>query len=260
MDTGHDERGSETRTRIPLNNRDLTYFVSDLHLGARYHADPREHEQRVCRWLREIAPRCRRLYLLGDVLDYWFEYHNVVPQGFVRFFGTLAELADSGVEITWITGNHDIWIFNYLPREIGFRLIDEPLEETIDGKRFYMAHGDGLGPVPFGERLMRATFRCRLLQKLFASVHPRWTVGLAYGWSASNRTKHSVAPASPAPLLKWLDSNQRPDVDYYIFGHYHLLLDERKGNSRVLILGDWISNMSYAVFDGKELRLETHKI
>lgn len=239
-----------------MSGRDLTYFVSDLHLGAHYFNNAREHEMKVCRWLREIEPRCRRLYLLGDILDYWFEYRHVVPRGFTRFFGTLAELADRGVEITWLTGNHDIWIFDYLPKEIGLRLVDGPIEETIDGKRFFLAHGDGMGPVPWGERLMRATFRCRLLQRMFAAIHPRWTVGLAYGWSASNRTKRKIEAPSPSPLLKWVDKNRRDDVDYYIFGHYHLLFDERMGRSRVLILGDWISNMSYAVFDGTELRLE----
>lgn len=239
-----------------MEERRLTYFLSDLHLGARYFADPREHERMVCRWLREIGPRARRIYLLGDVLDYWFEYRHVVPRGFTRFFGTLADLADSGVEITWLTGNHDIWIFDYLPREIGFRLVDGPLEETIDGRRFYMAHGDGLGPVPPGERLMRAVFRSRPLQRLFAAVHPRWTVGLAYGWSASNRTRRKVEAPSPEPLLKWVCRNKRPEVDYYLFGHYHLMFDREVCGSRVMILGDWISNMSYAVFDGKELRLE----
>ena len=243
-----------------MSNRDLTYFISDLHLGARYFSDPRQHEQRVCQWLRSIAPRCKRLYLLGDILDYWFEYHNVVPQGFTRFFGALAELADSGVEITWITGNHDIWIFNYLPREIGFRLINGPLEETIDGKRFFMAHGDGLGPVPFGERVMRAVFRNRILQRMFASIHPRWTVGLAYGWSASNRTKRTPRAVEPTPLLRWLESTERPQADYFLFGHYHIMMDRREPYGRVIILGDWILNMSYAVFDGEELRLETLQI
>ena len=243
----------------------LTYFISDLHLGANYFMDPREQERLVCAWLREIAPTCARLYLLGDILDYWYEYRHVVPRGFTRFFGTLAELADSGVEITWVTGNHDIWIFDYLPREIGFRLVQQQvLEETIDGKRFVMAHGDGLGPVGWKERLMRWTFRNRFLQWLFASVHPRWTVGFAFSWSAANRRRHHVGamakPYKPDPLLQWVEERQkglRPEErpDYYVFGHYHLLMDKEVMGSRVVILGDWIRNMSYATFDGRELRL-----
>lgn len=228
-------------------SRELTYFISDLHLGAKYLPDPREHERMVCQWLQQIAPTAKRLYLLGDILDYWFEYRYVVPRGYTRFFGTLASLADSGVEITWITGNHDIWIFDYLPAEIGFRLVNGPLVEEIDGRRFYLAHGDGIGRVPWGERLMRAVFRNRLLQRLFAGVHPRWTVGLAYGWSASNRTKRTPVMPSAEPLLQWV-ATQPAGIDHYIFGHYHMPLQEQIGAATVTILGDWLQSPSYALY------------
>lgn len=236
----------------------LTYFLSDLHLGARYFMDPRQQERLVCAWLEEIAPTARRIYLVGDVLDYWFEYRHVVPRGFVRFLGTLARLADSGIEITWLIGNHDIWIFDYLPAELGIRVVDGILEEEIDGRRFVIAHGDGLGPIPAAERLMRAMFRSRFLQKCFAAIHPRWTVGLAYGWSSANRRRHHTGPDAPAPdptpLLRWIES-RREHPEFYVFGHYHMMLDRRIGQAQVVILGDWISNMSYAVFDGRELSL-----
>lgn len=239
----------------------MTYFISDLHLGARYFADPKEHERMVCRWLRSIAPTAERIYLVGDVLDYWFEYRHVVPRGFVRFLGTLADLADSGIQITWLIGNHDIWIFDYLPNELGIRVVDGVLEEEIDGKKFVITHGDGLGPVPFGERLMRAVFRNRLLQKLYAAVHPRWTVGFAYWWSGENRKKHHAeGPYSPTPAYEWvarrnasLPAGERPD--YYIMGHYHLLEEKEIEGSRAVILGDWITNMTYATFNGTELQL-----
>ena len=242
----------------------LTYFLSDLHLGARYFLDPREQERLVCRWLESIAPTARRIYLVGDVLDYWYEYRHVVPRGYVRFLGTLARLADSGIEITWLIGNHDIWIFDYLPNELGIRVVDGVLDETIDGHRFTIAHGDGLGPVSRGERLMRWTFRNRLLQRLFAAVHPRWTVGFAYWWSGKNRVRHhtgpSVAPPDPSPAYQWvrernaaLPPEERPE--FYIFGHYHVLALRRIAGSTVAVIGDWISNMSYAVFDGETLDL-----
>ena len=236
--------------------RDLNYFISDLHLGARYHSRPLERERQICNWLRSIEPRCKGLYLLGDILDYWFEYRNVVPRGFVRFFGTLADMADKGVDIYWITGNHDIWFSDYLKNEIGMVLLKHPMVEYIEGKRFFLAHGDGLGPVPLGERIMRAVFHNRVLQRLYAAVHPRWTVGLAYGWSASNRSKHKKAEVSTAPLMEWVEKNQIAYIDYYIFGHYHTILETRVRESRVVILGDWIDNMSYAVFDGKDLKVE----
>lgn len=214
----------------------------------------------VCRWLRSIAPTAERIYLVGDVLDYWFEYRHVVPRGYVRFFGTLAELADSGIEITWLIGNHDIWIFDYLPRELGIRVVDGVLEEEICGKKFVITHGDGLGPVPWGERLMRAVFRNKLLQRLYAAVHPRWTVGFAYWWSGENRKKHTSGPYSPAPAYDWvrkrneaLPAAERPD--YYVMGHYHLVDEQEIAGSKVVILGDWITNNSYATFDGTTLTL-----
>lgn len=255
MDPRHDERRSKTRTRLPV-----IYFLSDLHLGAKYFADAKEHERTVCRWLRSIAPTAERIYLVGDVLDYWYEYRHVVPRGYVRFLGTLADIADSGVEITWLIGNHDIWIFDYLPAELGIRVVDGILEEEILGKKFVITHGDGLGPVPFGERLMRATFRNKFLQRLFAAVHPRWTVGLAYWWSSQNRKRHNSGPYSPTPAYEWIRRRNaampaavRPD--YYVMGHYHLMAQECIEGSEVTILGDWISNMSYATFDGSTLTL-----
>lgn len=237
----------------------MTYFLSDLHLGAHYFLDPKEQERLVCQWLRSIAPTADRIYLVGDILDYWFEYRHVVPRGYVRFFGTLADLADSGIEITWLIGNHDIWIFDYLPKELGIRVVDGAIEEEINGKHFYIAHGDGLGRIPAGERLMRWTFRNRFLQWCFAAIHPRWTVGFAYWWSSKNRMRHhtgpDAAPASPTPLYNWvkernekLPPNQRPD--FYIFGHYHTVAQQEIEGSYVTILGDWITNMSYATFNG----------
>lgn len=238
-----------------------TYFISDVHLGSKHYDDPREMERRVCRWLREIEPECKRLYLLGDILDYWFEYKSVVPRGFTRFLGTLGQLADSGTEVVWYTGNHDIWIFDYLPAEIGLRLEDKPREEIIDGKHFFLGHGDGLGPVPPGERLMRAVFRNPFLQWCFAGVHPRWTVGLAYGWSSKNRTKHTVTNPPITPLLEWIARNPMPQIDYYIFGHYHrpedLLLPTQQ---RLLLLGDWFAHANCAIYDPTTATIELHPI
>lgn len=247
----------------PINNK-IDYFVSDLHLGASYFMDPREHEKRVCEWLRSIAPTAGRLFLLGDVLDYWFEYRYVVPRGFVRFFGALAELADSGVEITWVIGNHDIWIFDYLPSELGIKVVDGVLDTMIGGRRFVMAHGDGIGRIPAKERLMRAVFRNRLCQRLFAAVHPRWTVGIAYAWSAHNRRKHHTGPtAMPlpvGPLEQWVEARQGADrslhpVDFYVFGHYHTVVDRVVSGARLIVLGDWITNMSFGTFDGREFKI-----
>ena len=132
------------------------YFISDLHLGASYMATvQREREIMLCNFLDSIADDAESLYLVGDILDYWFEYRNVVPRGYVRFLGALARIADRGVKITWLIGNHDIWIFDYLPNEIGMRVVDGSLVEEIFGSRFYIAHGDGCGKRTLGFRFIR---------------------------------------------------------------------------------------------------------
>ncbi len=239
----------------------LTYFISDLHLGAGYIADPRAHEMKVVRFLRSIAPTARRLFLLGDILDYWWEYRDVVPRGFTRFFGALAELADAGVEITWFKGNHDIWIFDYLPAEIGLKVHDGIMEASLDGRRFLMEHGDGVGRLPRTFRALRALFRCRPAQVMFAAIHPRWTVGFAHAWSAHSRKHGGYVPKAGAgeSLVRWAaEYNASRDddnkVDYFIFGHQHVLLDRPlPDGARVVVLGDWITRFSYAVWDGENL-------
>ncbi len=251
-----------------MAERSLTYFISDIHLGASYIGNHREHERRVVEWLREIGPTARRLYLLGDVLDYWFEYKEVVPRGYVRFFGALAALADSGVEITWFKGNHDIWISDYIPSELGVTVVDGALDVEIDGKRFFMEHGDGVGRMKRSFRMLRRLFRNRVAQKLFSGIHPRWTVPFAHRWSSHSReTGGGVRVAEYGglendPLAEFARGYlvSHGHVDYFIFGHRHQLVDEPLGDdSRLVILGDWITRFSYAVFDSENLEIKSLK-
>lgn len=248
--------------------RTLTYFISDLHLGARYVADARAHQAAVCRFLRAIAPTARRLYLVGDILDYWFEYRTVVPRGYVRFFGALAELADAGVEITWFTGNHDIWLFDYLRDELGIRVTDprRGYELTdIDGTLFCIGHGDAIGPQKAGFRFIRSLFRNRLCQKAFAAIHPRWTVGFAHAWSSHSR-KGSQTPVALEPeartgleLFCRRMATGHPGLRYVVVGHHHVALDEPvSAECRLIVLGDWLSRRTYAVFDGNSLQLKEY--
>lgn len=246
-------------------DRDLTYFICDLHLGAGYIADARAHEKRIVDFLHSIAPRARRLFLLGDILDYWWEYRDVVPRGFTRFFGALASLADAGVEIVWFKGNHDIWIFDYLPGEIGMRVHDGAMTVTLEGgKTFFLEHGDGVGRLPRSFRLLRRLFRCRPAQVMFAAIHPRWTVGFAHAWSSHSRKRGGYVPASGAgesivEFAREYNLTASPHVDYFIFGHHHTMLDRTlEDGARVVVAGDWISHFSYAVWDGKELKLLTY--
>ena len=279
MDAGHDERGGQTRTGTALSRpeqladapaaavaRTNTYFLSDLHLGAAYMGDRRAHEQRVCRFLRSIEPLARRLVLVGDVLDYWFEYRTVVPRGYVRFFGMLARMADNGTEIIWYTGNHDIWLFDYLRTEIGMEVVDPRGGYDLrrfDGALFCIGHGDGIGHRSPGFRFIRGIFRNRLLQKLFSGIHPRWTVPLAHAWSSHSR-KGSSAPVTLPPRVRAdlevfarRELAEHPDLRYVVVGHHHVPVDEPVSPTcRLVVLGDWISHDTYAVFDGSTLRLE----
>ena len=241
------------------------YFISDLHLGANYITDHREHEARVVGFLDTIAGDAGELYLLGDILDYWYEYKTVVPRGHVRFFGALARLADAGVKITWIVGNHDVWLFDYLRKEIGLTVLNGGTEVDVMGHRFFISHGDDVGYQKPLYRFTRVCFHNRVCQWLYASIHPRWTHAIAKGWSASNRTRRR--PELPvevkrSPAIDHLcdyvrQHEQQSHVEHYVFGHLHVALQEKvEGtNSTMTILGEWIRRDTYAVYDGETLEL-----
>ncbi len=241
------------------------YFISDMHLGATYLPDRLGWEKRVVRFLESIAGDCDELYMLGDVLDYWFEYRTVVPRGYVRFFGALAALADAGVKIHWFIGNHDIWLFDYLRNEIGLEVIDGVEVREIRGKRFFLNHGDGVGRLKPTFRFIRSLFRNRFLQKLYSGIHPRWTIPFAHGWSRSSRGYKPGVTAeymgeAKEPLVVFSKEYLRdvdPTIDYFVYGHRHLMLDLEISPrpTRVIILGDWISHFSYGVFDGDKFEL-----
>ena len=236
-----------------------TYSLSDFHLGAKYIDNPRKQEQRIVSFLESIRNDAKEIYLLGDILDYWFEYRYVVPKGYVRFFGKIAELADSGIKIYWFIGNHDIWIFDYLPSELGVEIVDGSQIKQIDGKTFFIAHGDGLGDESRSFRMLRAFFRNRFCQRLYAGIHPRWTVPFALNWSRSNRVNGEDRPFGCDEPLQRFVTNYKEDqkIDYFVFGHRHVAVDKSIGNnSRLIILGDWIKLYSYAVYDGNDLRLQ----
>lgn len=239
-----------------------TYFLSDLHLGAPYFPDTKESERRIVAFLESIRHDAETIYLLGDILDYWYEYRYVVPRGFVRFFGKLAELADQGIRIVWMKGNHDIWIYDYLPNELGIEVVDGHLVETIHGKKFYLAHGDGEGKQSRSFRFIRSIFRNKFCQRAFSAIHPRWTVPFAYNWSRHSRMTGEGRGLPDNHLLEGLQAFtkeyhlQHPDIDYFIFGHVHVLSrEEIAPGCEMIVLGEWIRTFSYAIFDEKGLEL-----
>lgn len=239
------------------------YFLSDLHLGAPYQKDSREAEKRVVAFLDTIKDEADTIYLLGDILDYWYEYRYVVPRGFVRFFGKLAELTDRGVRVVWLIGNHDIWIYDYIPSELGVEVYDGVITESIDGREFLMTHGDGIGKLPPSFKVLRKMFRSKICQKLFSGIHPRWTVPFAYKWSEHSRKAGGPTESDAKRMMnnitifskEWLQ--EHPDTNYFVFGHLHLLKDIRLSETcRMIVLGEWISTFSYGVWDGERFTLE----
>jgi len=224
----------------------------------------RHRERLFVEWLNQIQPTAKALYLLGDVFDFWFEYKRAVPRGFTRFLGKLAAFHDVGIEVHLFTGNHDMWIFDYLPEEIGIQLHREPFETQLLGKRFYMAHGDGLGSGDKGYKILKAIFASRLSQWLFARIHPNLGIKIANRWSVSSRNSHED-PALLGEDKEWLvlyskELETTKHADYYVYGHRHVPMNIPIGpQSRVVNLGDWVDHFTYAEFDGHEMKLKTYQ-
>ena len=249
--------------------RKKIYFASDAHLGARFHKDPLAVEKRLVRWLDSIKDEAMAIYFLGDMFDYWYEYKYVVPKGFVRFLGKLAELSDNGVEIHIFIGNHDIWMFDYLPKEIGAIIHRDVLTVDLLGKRFFLGHGDEVDYRSKAFRFLRTLFRNKFCQWLYAGIHPRWTFGFALGWSLSSRKsglkniRQGKQPNTRAkttsiwPSLQKNTSRHTRDINFFIFGHRHIMLDLMLSRTaRLLIAGDWMQYFSYIVWDGEMLYME----
>ena len=162
-----------------------TYFVSDVHLGLQV-ADPAGREARFVDFLRGLPEDTGALYLLGDIWDFWYEYRDVVPKGYVRVFAALQDLMDRGVKVYFFQGNHDVWTYSYF-EELGMIRLTQPAVVEIAGKKFCLGHGDGLGPVPRGYRFLRSLFHNRIVQAMFSMLHPWLAFRFGNGWSKENR-------------------------------------------------------------------------
>ncbi|MES2417401.1 MAG: UDP-2,3-diacylglucosamine diphosphatase [Bacteroidota bacterium] len=238
------------------------YFASDFHLGAPDYAESRKREERIVRWLDFITPTCSELFLMGDVFDFWFEYNKVIPKGFIRLQGKLAQMADLGIKIYFFKGNHDMWVDDYFTKEMGIEIISDELIMERNGKKFYLHHGDGLGPGDRKYKFLRKVFRNRFCQWLFAVLPPRIGLFVANGWSGSSRIASHKKEVYLGEENEWLaifakEQLQKEHYDYFIFGHRHLPLVIELGNQSCYVnIGEWINYNSYAVFDGNELKLE----
>ena len=242
----------------------LTVFISDAHLGSG--TDSRQRECELCRFLDGVGNDCRRLFLLGDMFDFWFTYRHLVPRGYVRLLGKLAELADSGVELHFFLGNHDMWMFDYLEREMGAVMHDEPEVLVLDGKRFLVGHGDGLGHLDKRFDTLRKVFRSRFNQRLFAALPASLTFPFAHRWSDSNKAKHArqdtlhyLGDDREGIVLYCRERLQKEPLDYCVFGHRHTpLVMSLNEECTYVNTGDWLFNRNYAVFSPADQRLRLY--
>jgi UDP-2,3-diacylglucosamine hydrolase len=245
-----------------MANRYKLYFASDFHLGVPDYVASRTREDKIVRWLDMIKVDAAEVFLMGDIFDFWFEYTTVVPKGYIRLFGKLAELTDAGIKLYLFKGNHDMWMFDYFKKELNATMIDNELEIERGGKKFYLHHGDGLGPGDAKYKLLKKFFRSRLCQWLFERIHPNFGVGIANRWSQHSRIVQGQNEVRKNLEQEWLVAFSREQLkiqhyDYLIFGHRHLPLDiQLNEQSRYINLGEWVNYFSYAVFDGQKLELK----
>lgn len=237
------------------------YFASDFHLGVPDHAQSLDREKRIVEWLDQIAENAHALILLGDVFDFWFEYKHVVPKGYIRLLGKLAELSDRGLKIILFTGNHDLWLKDYLVKEIGLTLSNGPMSMEIGDKKFYLAHGDGLGPGDKKFKFYKKIFTNPLCQWLFRWLHPDLGIALAKWWSNGSRESQLGDVLSFQGDNEWLIVHSRQvhladPHDYYIYGHRHLAgVHQLDSGSIYVNLGEWMNGNSFAEYNGSELKL-----
>lgn len=257
----------------PTNNAPLaqaftggkTYFASDFHLGADARLTSAERERLLVRWLDVASRDAASIYLVGDMFEFWFEYKTVIPKGFSRLFGKIAELRDGGMHIEAFTGNHDLWMFGYFEQEFGIPVHRHPIQVNIQGKSFFIGHGDGLGPGDYGYKRMKKVFTHPLSQWLYGWVHPDWGTNLANFFSKKSRA------ATPPEERNWLGDDKEwllqycqrkitagVEPDYFVFGHRHLPIDWllSNGKSRYINLGEWMWHNSFGVFDGENMSIQ----
>lgn len=246
--------------QLPLNKK--VYFLSDFHLGAPNAAESLIREKKLVAFLDEISVDAAVIFIVGDMFDFWYEYRKVVPKGYVRLLGKLAQLTDGGIPVHFFVGNHDMWMTDYFQKELNIPVYFEPAEFEFNNKKFFIGHGDGLGPGDHGYKMLKKIFRNPVCRWLFGILPPVVGVGLA---NFSSRRSRAVAGSNDGKFLgedkEWLISYckevlQKKKYDYLLFGHRHLPIDFMiaPGN-RYINLGDWIQYYTYAVFDGQQMTL-----
>ncbi|MEN9298636.1 MAG: hypothetical protein RLZZ429_949 [Bacteroidota bacterium] len=246
----------------PITPQQKIYFLSDFHLGAPDHEQSLVREKKVVAFLDSIKDNAAMIFIVGDIFDFWYEYKQVVPKGYVRLLGKLAELTDRGIPIHCFVGNHDMWMRGYFEKELNIPVYHHPKVFEWNGKRFYIGHGDGLGPGDHGYKFLKKIFRNPLCQWLFGVLHPTWGIGLANYFSRKSREKtgtsdqHFLGEENEWLIIYCKEMLEKEHFDFLVFGHRHYPIDFKLNEkSRYINLGDWIRNFTYASFDGTDMQL-----
>ncbi len=253
-----------------LSNAKKIFFTSDHHFGIPDRNRSLEREKRFVRWLDQHAPEMEELYIMGDLFDFWFEYKTVVPRGYALLLGRLAELRQQGIPVHYFRGNHDMWTFRYFEEELGFLMYREPVIRELHGKRFFLAHGDGLGPGDYGYKFIKKVFENPVNQWLFRLIHPDISMAFALYWSRksrySNITREDKERADGLHQnTEWLKTkrlpqfaasilNTDPSIDYFVFGHWHLPVNlQLNEKTRCMVIGDWLKFFTYLEYSDQQL-------
>ncbi len=239
------------------------YFLSDFHLGTPNAQASLIREKKIIQFLNEIAPTAKAIFIVGDMFDFWYEYKKVVPKGYVRILGKLAELSDNGVQLHFFVGNHDMWMNDYFQQELNMPVYHEPKEFVFDGKKFLVGHGDGLGPGDYGYKRLKKIFRNPICNAAFGLLPPYVGMGIADYMSKRSRAQTgSTDEVFLGEDKEWLIAYCKKKLtqrhyDYFVFGHRHLPINFNISDKSLYVnLGDWIRYFTYAVFDGTQLELK----
>ena len=249
-----------------MNNKKI-YFASDQHFGAPNYEESLKREKSFVRWLEMAEKDAEHIFLLGDLFDFWFEYKSVVPRGYTRVLGKIAEITDKGIPVTFFVGNHDLWMWDYFEIELGVKVYHKPKIFEFFGKTFFLGHGDGLGPNDMGFKRMKKVFVHPFSKWLYGRLHPNLAVGLASYLSRRSRKSHLYADQVFLGKEKeWLaiyserKLKENNNIDYFLFGHRHLAMDiELSTGAKYVNTGEWIKYKSYAVYQDGELTLKEFK-
>ena len=253
-----------------MQQKTKIYFASDFHLGIPDYENSLSREKKLVAWLEMAEVDATEIFLIGDIFDFWFEYKTVVPKGYVRLLGKIAEITDCGIPVHLFRGNHDVWAFDYLEKEVGLQLHRDAVIRTFDEKKFYLVHGDGMGPGDHGYKFLKKVFEFRPNQFLFRWLHPDLGARMGLYFSKKSRLaniskegrRDNSSGVKDEMLYHFAKqiSIKHPEIDYFIFGHRHIPIQTKVGEkAEMIILGDWISYFSYGVFENGTMEIKYWK-